>query len=620
MKRSSQQKISLAIFCLLSLVIIFNRLLLPRFNTHDIFAIISWDVFGYYLYLPATFIHHDLGIKNFAWVKEILDTYNPTMGFYQAYLSPGGDYVMKYPVGMAIMYSPFYFMGQVLAHIFGYSPDGFTLPYQLSIALGGLFYTVAGIWFLRKILLNYFPDSVAALTMVFVVAGTNYFQLTAFDGAMPHNYLFTLFALIVWVTIRWHASPKWNYALAIGVLCGLATLIRPTAIIIVLVPVLWGVLKGSAFREKISLVRKNLAMVVAMAIVMLAVVSIQLLYWKLHSGAWIYYSYEKGEKLEWIAPYLWKVLFSYKKGWLVYTPLMVFALVGFWPLFARYRSIFLSVFVFFTAHLLIVASWPTWWYGGSFSQRTMMESYVLLALPLGAFIEWISAQKSLIRRPLIAGLLLLVLLNLFQTWQYMHLVLDPMRMTRAYYWSVFGKTSLTDADRLYLEPSTNNEEREFLQNEGNYSSKIIAKYDFETPGQAGPENLSKDTASSGSYSLKMNRNLEFSPGINLPYKDLSKKDFAWIRATAWVYFTCKPEEALCGLVITCNQKGKAYKYRLLELEKQNLKPGTWNKVTFDYMTPFFEDKNNTVQVYFWQRGDREFLVDDFEIRLFEPNE
>ena len=38
----------------------------------------------------------------------------------------------------------------------------------------------------------------------------------------------------------------------------------------------------------------------------------------------------------------------------------------------------------------------------------------------------------------------------------------------------------------------------------------------------------------------------------------------------------------------------------------------------DYMTPFFDDKNNTVQVYFWYRGDKEMLVDDFEIRLFEP--
>lgn len=620
MKDKSPQRISLAIFCLLALVIIFTRLLFNRFDTHNIFAIISWDVFGYYLYLPAIFIHHDLGITNFAWVQQILDTYNPTIGFYQAYMGPAGDYVMKYPVGLAIMYSPFFIIGHIAAHLTGYSPDGFTFPYQLSIAIGGLVYTVTGIWFLRKILLYFFTDGVAAITMILIVAGTNYFQLTAFDGAMPHNYLFTLFTLIVWFTIRWHAAPRWKQAISLGLLCGLAVLIRPTAVVIVLVPLLWGVWGGVAWREKISLAGKHFAQVLAMAALMLLVVGLQMLYWKIHSGSWIYYSYEKVEKLEFLAPYLQKVLFSYKKGWLIYTPVMIFALVGFWPLALKYRSIFVAVFLFFIAHLLIIASWPTWWYGGSFGQRAMMESYVLMALPLGAMVEWILRQVGIARWSLLTGLFLLVMLNLFQTWQYMNYVLDPSRMTRAFYWASFGKTSITNADRLYLEPSDNNSEREFLSDTANYTSRVIAFYDFEQPDQANPGNFCRDTAYAGSYSLRMSRKQEFSPGINLAYKDLSKKDFVWVRASGWVYFTCKPEEALCGLAITCNHHGKGYKYRLLELEKENLKPGVWNRVAMDYMTPFFEDKSNTLQSYFWCRGDKEILVDDFEIRLFEPNE
>jgi hypothetical protein len=620
MKKPTQQKISLAVFCLLSLVIIFNRLLLPRFNTHDIFAIISWDVFGYYLYLPATLIHHDLGIKNFAWVQQILDTYHPTMGFYQAYLSPGGDYIMKYPMGLAIMYSPFYFLGQVLAHLTGYSPDGFTLPYQLSIALGGLFYTVTGLWFMRKILLRFFSDGPAACTLLLIVAGTNYFQLTAFDGAMPHNYLFTLFALIVWFTIKWHEKPQWKYAIPLGLLCGLAIIIRPTAIIIVSVPLFWGVGGGTALRTKISLVRGHFSQVLIIVGSIVFVVSLQMLYWKIHSGSWLYYSYEKGEKLEWIAPYLLKVLFSYKKGWLVYAPLMVFAIAGFIPFARKYRSVFPAVFIFSLAHLLIVASWPSWWYGGSFGQRAMMESYLLLALPTGALFQWLFDQKRMLKWSVITAMFLFILLNLFQTWQYMHLVFDPMQMTKEYYWSVFGKTKLSDADRLYLEPTTKTDEREFLPDSSGFVSKVLANYDFEKADQASPENLCRDTANTGNFSLRMSRKLEFSPGLNLPYKDISAKDFVWVRASAWVYFTCKPEEAACGLVITCSRKGAGYKYRMLELEKANLKPGIWNKVSMDYRTPYLENKNDMVQAYFWCRGDKPLLVDDFEIRLFEPRE
>lgn len=617
MKISNRNQISIAIFCLLSLVIIFNRMLLPRFNTQNILSIISWDVFGYYLYLPAAFIHHDLGIKNFAWVKEILDTYHPTIGFYQAYLGPVGDYVMKYPMGMAIMYAPFYFFGQVLAHFTTYSHDGFTLPYQLSIAIGGLVYTVIGLWFLRKILLHFFTDGVVAITLFLLVAGTNYFQLTAFDGAMPHNYLFTLFALIVWFTIRWHERPQWKYAIFLGLICGLATLVRPTAIIIVLVPLLWGVSTGAGWRKKISFTVSHLQQVLVAMAAMALVIGLQMLYWKIYSGTWFYYSYEKGEKLEFIAPYLQKVLVSYKKGWLVYTPLMIFALLGFWPLALKYRSVFVAVFVFFTAHLLIVASWPTWWYGGSFGQRTMMESYVLLSLPLAAFVQWVSNKNAIFRGTVFTTFFLFVALNLFQTWQYMNFVLDPSRMTKAYYWAVFGKTGVDNVDRLYLEPTDINNEREYLPDPENYTSNVLATYNFENPDTAKPEYFCRDTSYSGTYSLRMSKKLEFSPGINLPYKDISKKDFAWIRASARVYFTCKPEEAACGLVITCNKNGAAYKYRLLELEKANLEPGVWNQVAMDYMIPFFDDKNNTVQVYFWYRGNKELLVDDFEIRLFE---
>ncbi|MFZ4563556.1 MAG: hypothetical protein ACOYNU_09290 [Bacteroidales bacterium] len=618
MKNSSKQRISLAIFCLLALVIIFNRLLFNRFDTHNIFAILSWDVFGYYLYLPATFIHHDLGIRNFGWLQQVMDTYNPTIGFYQAYMGPAGEYVMKYPVGMALMYSPFFLIGHVAAHLTGYSPDGFTLPYQLSIAIGGLVYTAIGLWFLRKILLHFFTDGVVAITMVLIVAGTNYFQLTAFDGSMPHNYLFTLFAVIVWLTIRWHENPRWSYAIMLGLGFGLVALVRPTAIIIVLVTILWGLWDGDSWRKKITLVIRHWAQVLAMAVAAILVVSLQMIYWKLHAGSWIYYSYEVG--LEWIAPYLQKVLFSYRKGWLLYTPLMIFALAGFISLFRKNRSIFLAVFVFFIIHLVIIASWPIWWYGGSFSQRTMMESYALLAFPMGALVQWILKQRAGLRFSFLTLFALLVFLNLFQTWQYMNYVLDPSRMTKAYYWATFGKTHVSAREQLFLEPSDLNSEREFLSDTAGYTPKVIVFYDFEQPDQANPGNFCRDTAYAGSYSLRMSRKMEFSPGINAPYGELTKKDFAWIRASAWIYFTCKPEEAACGLVITCNRNGKAYKYRQLELEKANLKTGMWNRVTVDYMTPYFDDKTNTLQAYFWCRGDKEILVDNFEIRLFEPNE
>lgn len=624
---------------MLSILILTTRLMTPTWRNINWLSPISWDVFGYYLYLPATFIYHDLGIKNFSWVQHILNQYSPTIGFYQAYMGPAGDYVMKYPIGLSILYSPLFLIGHFFAYTLGYQADGFSLPYQIAISIGSVIYTWIGLWYFRKVLLRFFSDPVAAVTLLIIVLGTNFFELTTLDNAMPHNYLFTIFAIILYLTIKWHENPHFKYAIPLGILCGLAILIRPTSGIIIIVPLLWDLWSKKGVLKKINLIRNYYGQVLCMMSLIAMVVGIQLLYWKIHAGSWLYYSYEKGEELVWIAPYLSEVLFSYKKGWLVYTPVMSFALIGFllmayqWAFHKNrlkpdnslepttrifiWRNTFLPFFLFFIFHLIIVASWPTWWYGGSFGQRTMLESYVILAIPMGIFISYLFEWNKIFRLPLIIIIIFLVILNLFQTWQYFNIIIDPYRMTKPYYWKIFGKNSVTHQDKFYLEPLEKADDREGLPKSDHFSATVLAYYNFEN---ADPSNVSAfctDTVHTGKFSMRLNRRNEYSPGISIPYNQLSQQDFAWVQACGYVYFTCKPEETGIALVITCMKKGIAYKYRLISLDKENLKPNEWNQVCMDYMIPYLEDPSDIVQAYFWCRGNQEALVDDIEIKLFE---
>ncbi|MDD4555387.1 MAG: glycosyltransferase family 39 protein [Bacteroidales bacterium] len=612
--------VSFVTLVLLYLLIVTARSLTPIWLHHDWLAPISWDVFGYYLYLPATFIHHDTGLHNFAWLQQVLDTYKPTIGFYQAYMGPAGDYVMKYPMGLAILYSPFFFIAHASAHLLGYAPDGFSLPYQVFMAFGPLVYTGIGLWFFRKVLLNFFSDGITTLVMLITVLGTNYLELTAYNGIMPHNTLFMLFALTVWLTIRWHERQKWSTAIFLGLLIGIAMLVRPTSGLIVLVPLFWGVWNFRSLHEKMILIRDHGLQVLALILAMILVGSFQLIYWKIHAGSWIYYSYEKGESLRWIAPYIKLVLFSYKKGWLLYTPVMIFAIIGFIPLFRKYREIFGAAFLFIAMHLIVVASWPTWWYGGSFSQRPMMEAYVVLAFPLGAMIGVLLNSKRRLRAIMFTLILLLVALNLFQSWQYTHYIISPSQMTKGYYWAVFGKTNVTTKETRLLEPSGDPSEREWLPQSDRFTARVLAQFDFEQADPAKPGLYAKDTTGKGSQSMRLNAGNAFSPGITLPYRNISTRNFAWIQVCGSVYFTCKPEEVKCNLVVTCIQNGEAYKYRMIALDKQNLQPGTWNRICMDYMTPYLAHPGEPVQAYFWCYGEQEVLVDDIVIKLFEFGE
>jgi len=135
--------------------------------------------------------------------------------------------------------------------------------------MGCLLITIAGIWFLRKILLTYFSEGVTALTMVMIVLGTNYFELTAYDGALVHNALFTIYTLIIWFTIRWHEKPAWRTSVLLGLLIGLAVIIRPTEIIAILIPLLWGVWDMESLRKKGSLVTGHWSLVTGIILTLL---------------------------------------------------------------------------------------------------------------------------------------------------------------------------------------------------------------------------------------------------------------------------------------------------------------------------------------------------------------
>ena len=116
---------------------------------------LEWDVFSYYMYLPFTFIYDDVGMQHRDVVDTVFKKYNLPGTYYQAYQLENGNYTPNYTMGFALLWSPFFFIGHVWAKTAGYAVDGWSFPYQFSIASGVLIYILIGLFFLRKILLHY---------------------------------------------------------------------------------------------------------------------------------------------------------------------------------------------------------------------------------------------------------------------------------------------------------------------------------------------------------------------------------------------------------------------------------------------------------------------------------
>jgi hypothetical protein len=162
----------------------------------------------------------------------------------------------------------------------------------------------------------------------------------------------------------------------------------------------------------------------------------QLLYWKYTTGAWLFYSYGD-ERFFFLRPAIADGLFSYRKGWLLYTPIMVLALAGIPPLRKRLPAAFWPVLLFTVLNIYIVLSWWSWWYGGSFGLRAFIDSYAFLALPLASFLSWVFSQRVWFRVATTIVVLVLVWHSIFQTMQYYYGAIHWDGMNRAAYWNSF---------------------------------------------------------------------------------------------------------------------------------------------------------------------------------------
>lgn len=216
---------------------------------------------------------------------------------------------------------------------------------------------------------------------------------------------------------------------------GLITLIRPTNILILIVFILYDVTSLVSLKEKIKLLwfyKKQLFFIGLFAFV---VWSPQFIYWKYISGNWVYYSFLK-EQFYFDNPRIFYGLFSYRKGWLLYTPIMIFALLGIFFLFKFQKKWALPILIFTPLNIYVIYSWWCWWYGGSFGSRPMVDSYALMAIPLATFFSYFDKKTNYFRSVPLFIMFLTISLNLFQT-QQSRSCLHYDSMTEDAYWSNF---------------------------------------------------------------------------------------------------------------------------------------------------------------------------------------
>lgn len=429
----TSRKVLISLFLILSAYVFLNgNWLKTRYP-------LQMDANGYYIYLPALFVYHDMA--NLHFVEGMPEQFDRK---YFLYKNGRGGYLNKYSPGIAILEIPFFLAAHLMAPSFGYEQSGYSPPYRFAIAISTIFFTCLAFWILAIILSRYFSSLVVLSTIILLFLGTNIFFYSVLQAGVTHNYLLFIFCLMLLFLDNWCRGKGWQYFAYACACVGFSALIRPTEVLTGLVPIgfLFQGWKNVGFRfSQLSHYVKELAGgLVAFLIFIFPI----FLFWKFATGSWIAYTYEQ-EGFYFDRPsQIWYGLFGFRKGWFVYTPMAALAMSGLFLLYRdqRFKGTFSAILWYLPFNIFIVLSWYCWWYGGCFGQRAFIPVFGLLAFPLALVLEKAVRARIFVYTCAISFLVL----NIFQSFQYQRQIIHMDAMTLSSYAYVFGKWKLSDEE------------------------------------------------------------------------------------------------------------------------------------------------------------------------------
>ncbi|WP_156039822.1 hypothetical protein [Aureispira sp. CCB-QB1] len=407
------------------------------------YKVISFDMGGYYVYLPAFFIHQS---TDFSFIHQQAKQSG------KVYITSRDGKkveVNKYSMGPAILLSPFFLLGHLEAYYWQVPRDGFSYTYLFWMITGTIFYTSLALFLLRAVLLRYYKDVPVAITLLILGLGTNLFFYTVYEFLMSHAFSFFLFSLALFLAIKWLERPTLLPLLALSFVAGMLAMTRLPNMIFFLVLAFWNVCSIESLKNRLLLFKTHWkALGIGLLFFALPFVP-QLLYWKTVVGFYLMNGYTtNGENFIFSQPHIFEILLGYRKGWLVYSPVLLLGFVGLLVLLKKHKNLFGSLAIYIVINIYVVSCWWCWSYGGSFGMRALVEASVVLSIPLAALLQELS-KSPLISHFLTIFITACLCLNMFQSYQYHHGIIHWSRMTQKSYWAVFGVTHPAHPYHIY---------------------------------------------------------------------------------------------------------------------------------------------------------------------------
>ncbi len=556
--------------------------------------IVRSDAMGYYGHLTALLVRNDLGNEPFA-REYVHRTRTGTLN--------------KYFSGSAVMMLPWFLAGHALAILDAEDPATGLGPYELkAIGVGGWSYLLIGLLALRRLLLRMsVRDEVTAVLIIAVALGTPLIQYASIQPAWSHIHSFCAVAVFLLVMHRLgNGAGAWWYIPAAALLA-LIILIRPVnALVVLAIPLVW----NKDLPNPLGTLRNKPLPFLLALVTGLLIIAIQPFFWHAQTGNWIEWGY-RNEGFYWDRPQVFNILFSYRRGLFLWTPLFALAALASMALLWKDRRRGLWSLFYWIVLLLVTSSWWIWYYGSGTGNRIFIDHYAILLIPLALVVHrlprgaWYAAQVALFA---------VVALHMTQFVQYQMEILHHEHMDREKYHFTF----------LELDPTLKQvlggryEVPPYAPNALEMVLKAETDLETEHPYWRGGERKEHARAASGEIVAVMDQFDQYGPAFVVPAGHLPLGRELWLQASLMRYEPKAGASMGSHAVIAIHRPDGSQSF--YETFRINYLPGRtdqqWEALHYSLRTPALNE-GEELRFYIWNIGYKgRYLLDDLSVRLW----
>ena len=288
--------------------------------------VIDGDALGYYAWLRSVAFDGDIDFSND--YRLLTDDFAED----SEELTPlaTGLVPNKWPPGSAVLWAPLFLaVGAVVAllNLIGAQIpfDGLALPFKISAGVAGIAYATAGAWLCYDLARRIYSAASAFWATITLWLGGSLLYYSLVSPTYSHATSLFVVALFTHTWYRTRDRDDLRRFALLGVLAGLAGLVRSQDLIILIIP---GLELLDGIRERRWSLAAACRRLAVLCIACAAVFAPQVWAWQTIYGTPVLNPHGGSAYFRWAEPAILQTLFSTRQGLISWTPIVLFAVVG----------------------------------------------------------------------------------------------------------------------------------------------------------------------------------------------------------------------------------------------------------------------------------------------------